>query len=95
MYTRLRDFTVYVDEEKQEAGSGVVCVTVDRIGNGATVEYNCSEPVMGRYVTVFQRNEILTICDLQVMAVKAPGQGEKASKTFLPKIEKNGSALCV
>jgi len=68
---RLRNFKVFVDATKTSPGQGRECVTVATIPQGATVQYTCSTPITGRYVTVYLPVGILQLCEVQVFGSPA------------------------
>ena len=74
---RLRDFDVHVHTENpatNQSASGALCFHYDGpMGAGVTEELVCCRgPMRGRFVRVTNTpGEILTLCEVQVMAVPA------------------------
>ena len=71
-----------VDATKTSPGQGRECVTVATIPQGATVQYTCSMPITGRYVTVYLPVGILQLCEVQVFGMKITNQAQ-FSNTWL------------
>jgi len=67
---RLKEFAVYVDDQDRDPAKrlGTVCKEVDKIERGATRIYKCNQPITGRYVSVVNSRQDLTICELEVYA---------------------------
>ena len=71
--TRLLDATVIVSETS-DYSSGITCGAIDD-HLGEPDETNCN--IAGRYVTVEGHDQIITICELQAMAVIDPSHGRR------------------
>ena len=77
---RLNNFYVAVgdtfDHDSFDPQSYTTCVHVPgALGEAETRTIPCDRPVKGRYVTVyFNANQYLTICELEVYSLAAPGK---------------------
>ena len=78
---RLKEFAVYVDDQDRDPAKrlGTVCKEVDKIERGATRIYKCNQPITGRYVSVVNSRQDLTICELEVYADLTTAAGETLS----------------
>ena len=80
---RLANFTVSVAKSLSNASeswqdSSVQCLYHEgAVGNGVTQKFSCSQPVIGRYVTVMTNHgQPLQICELEVEAKPYLGDGK-------------------